>query len=183
LQLNINHFDRRSMWFFMALHARCAARNRAWPGASSPLVARLLVDTMKRIFSQSDATKATLIVETRPPRPNDLRGQPWQIGHDWRDASDQKAVIELLGKQNGFRVSVHHKDVPHGRYLNVGFADGGAATIVLDQGFGAWVPPRHVIVRHDFGADAATQAKRLASVNAILERRGIGGTYMVATSI
>jgi DEAD/DEAH box helicase domain-containing protein len=124
-----------------------------------------------------------LIVETRPPRPNDLRGQPWQIGHDWRDASDQKAVIELLGKQKGVRVSVHHKEVPHGRYLNVDFADGSAATIVLDQGFGAWVPPRHVTVRHDFGADAATQAKRLAAVNAVLQRRGIGKTYMVATSI
>jgi hypothetical protein len=92
-------------------------------------------------------------------------------------------VIELLGQQNDVRVFVHHKDVPHGRYLNVDFADGSAATIVLDQGFGAWVPPRPVTVRHDFGADAPTQAKRLASVNAILQRRGIGKTYMVATSI
>jgi hypothetical protein len=34
----------------------------------------------------------------------------------------------------GVPVSLHQKDVPHGRYLDVDFANGGAATIVLDQG-------------------------------------------------
>jgi len=53
---------------------------------------------------------------------------------------------------------------------------------VLDQGFGAWAPPRHVTVRYDFGADVTAQVKRLATVNAILQRRGIGKTYLVATS-
>jgi ATP-dependent helicase YprA (DUF1998 family) len=150
---------------------------------SSPLVARLLVDTMKQIFSRSASTEATLIVETRPPRSNDLRGQPWQIGHDWRNAPDQKAVIELLGKQRGVHVVVRHTDVPHGRYLHIKFANGSAATIVLDQGFGAWVPPRNVAVRYDFGADIGTQAKRLASANTLLQRRGIGKTYLVATPV
>lgn len=149
---------------------------------SSPLVARLLIDTMKQIFSRSGTSEAPLIVETRPPRANDLRGQPWQIGHDWRDPADQKAVIELLGKQSAICVSVRHTDVPHGRYLSIRFADDSTATIVLDQGFGAWAPPRNVSVRHDFGADIAVQAKRLASVNAILQRRGIGRTYLVAAS-
>ena len=129
---------------------------------SSPLVARLLIDTMKQIFSQSGATEAALIIETRPPRPNDLRGDPWQVWHDWRDAADQKAVIELFGKQRGFSVSLRQKDVPHGRYLDVDFADGSAATIVLDQGFGAWAPPRQVTVRYDFAADVTSQVKRLA---------------------
>jgi hypothetical protein len=108
---------------------------------SSPLVARLLVDTMKQIFSRSGATEAVLIVETRAPRVNNLRGQPWQIGHDWRDPAAQKAVIEALGRLSAVRVSVRHTDVPHGRYLNIRFADGRTATIVLDQGFGAWAPP------------------------------------------
>lgn len=133
------------------------------PYVSSPLVARLLIDTMKQVFSQSGAAEAALIVETRPPRGHDLRSPPWQVGHDWRDAPDQKAVIELLGKQRAYHVSVHHTDVPHGRYLGITFADGSAATTVLDQGFGAWAPPRHVAVRHDFGAEVAAQAKRLAS--------------------
>jgi hypothetical protein len=137
---------------------------------------------MKQIFSQSGATEPTLIIETRPPRPNDLRGDPWQIWHDWRDSANQKAVIELFGKQRGVRVSLCQKDVPHGRYLDVKFADGSAASIVMDQGFGAWAPPRHVPVRYDFGGDVGAQARRLVTVNAMLQRRGIGKTYLVATS-
>jgi DEAD/DEAH box helicase domain-containing protein len=149
---------------------------------SSPLVARLLIDTMKQIFAQSGSAEAALIIETRPPRPNDLRADPWQVWHDWRNAVDQKAVIELLGEQRGVDVSLHQKDVPHGRYLDVGFVNGGAATIVLDQGFGAWAPPRDVTVRYDFGTNAAAQVKRLATLNTVLQRRGIGKTYFVATS-
>ena len=89
-------------------------------------------------------------------------------------------MIELLGKQSEVRVSVRHKEVPHGRFLNIDFADGSVATIVLDQGFGAWAPPRRVPVRHDFGADVVAQARRLASANAVLQRRRLGKTYMVA---
>jgi hypothetical protein len=149
---------------------------------SSPLVARLLIDTMKQIVSLSGVREATLIIETRAPRTNDFRGDPWQIWHDWRDADDQKAVIELFGKLCGLHVSLHQKDVPHGRYLDFEFADGTAATIVLDQGFGAWAPLRHGTVRYDFGAAVAVQAKRLATMNVDLQRRGIGRTYLVATS-
>jgi hypothetical protein len=105
------------------------------------------------------------------------------VGHDWRSADDQKAVITRLGEQSGLRVTLHHKDVPHGRYLAIKFKDGSGAAIVLDQGFGAWTVPRHVSVRHDFGADVATQAKKLMSINAVLERRGIGKTYIIASSL
>ena len=190
LDCDLATFGARASKIIVELLRKCGA----WPKTgivqavyrdsyvSSPLVARLLIDTMKQIFSQSGSAEAALIIETRPPRPNDLRGDPWQVCHDWRNAVDQKAVIELLGEQRGVDVSLHQKDVPHGRYLDVGFADGGAATIVLDQGFGAWAPPRDVTVRYDFGANAAAQVKRLATVNAVLQRRGIGNTYFVATS-
>jgi DEAD/DEAH box helicase domain-containing protein len=147
---------------------------------SLPIVARLLIDTMQKFVSQAGATEATLIIETRLPRPNDLRGDPWQVWHDWRDAAHQKAVVELVGKQRGLHVSLLQKDVPHGRYLDVNFADGAAVTIVLDQGFGAWAPPRQVTVRYDFGTDATSQARRLVTLNAILQRRGVGKTYLVA---
>jgi DEAD/DEAH box helicase domain-containing protein len=89
-------------------------------------------------------------------------------------------VIELLGRRREVRVFARHADVPHGRYLEITFADGDTAMIVLDQGFGAWAPPRHVAVRHDFGADIIAQARRLMSVNALVQHRGIGRTYFVA---
>lgn len=183
-------FGARASKLIVELLTKCGS----WPKASiarvvyrdsyvcSPLMARLLIDTMKQIVSQSGATEATIIIESRPPRPNDLRGDPWQVWHDWREAAHQKAVIEAFGKQRGLHVSLLQKDVPHGRCLDVDFADGTAATIVLDQGFGAWAPPRQVTVRYEFAADAASQVRRLATLNTILQRRGIGKTYLVATS-
>jgi hypothetical protein len=188
LDCDLATFGARASKLIVELLTNCGS----WPKASiarlvyrdsyvsSPLVARLLIDTMKQIVSQSGATEATLIIETRPPRPN-VRGDPWQVWHDWRDAAHQKTVIELFGKQRGLHVSLLQKDVPHGRYLDLDFADGTAATIVLDQGFGAWAPPRQVTVRYDFSADATSQVRRLTTLNAILQRRGIGKTYLVAT--
>lgn len=190
LDCDLATFGARASKLVVELLMKCGS----WPKAGiarvvyrdsyvcSPLVARLLIDTIKQIVSQSGATDAALIIESRPPRPNDLRGDPWQVWHDWRDGAHQKAVIELFGKQRGLRVCLLQKDVPHGRYLNVNFADGTAATIVLDQGFGAWTPPRQTIVRYDFAADAASQVRRLATLNAMLQRRGIGKTYLIATS-
>ncbi|WP_422017660.1 DEAD/DEAH box helicase [Reyranella sp.] len=190
LDCDIATFGVRASKLIVELLKKCGS----WPKAgisrmvyrdsyvASPLMARLLIDTIKHIVTQSDVSEATLIIETRPPRPNDLRGDPWQIWHDWRDGMQQKAVIELLGKQRGLRTSLFQKDVPHGRYLNVDFADGTAATVVLDQGFGAWATPRQITVRYDFAADAASQARRLTTLNAVLQRRGIGKTYLVATS-
>jgi DEAD/DEAH box helicase domain-containing protein len=93
------------------------------------------------VFSQTASTGAALIIETRPLRTNGLRGAPWQLAHDWRNAADQKAVIELFGKLRDVDTSLRQKDVPHGRYLDIDFADGSAATMVLDQGFGAWGRP------------------------------------------
>jgi DEAD/DEAH box helicase domain-containing protein len=190
LDCDIATFGARASKLIVELLTKCGG----WPKASvarmvyrdsyvsSPLVARLLIDTMKQIVSQSNAEDATLIIETRPPRSNDLRVDPWQVWHDWRDPTDQKAVIELFGGQCGLHVSLLQKDVPHGRYLDVDFADGTSATIVLDQGFGAWAPPRQVTVRYDFATDTTSQVKRLSTLNAILQRRGIGKTYLVATS-
>ncbi|TIN79760.1 DEAD/DEAH box helicase [Mesorhizobium sp.] len=189
LDCDIASFGARASHTIVDLLIRCGAWSKAGvknatyqdPYVSSPLVARLLVDTISQVFRHSGANDAFLTVETRSPRINEHRGQPWQIGHDWRDVGDQKAVTELLGQQRGIRVSVVHKDVPHGRYLDIEFKDGSRATIVLDQGFGAWSPPRHIPVRHDFGAAKDVQAKRLAVTNAVLQRNGIGRTYLVAT--
>lgn len=188
LNCDIAAFGANASKIMVDLLTRCGAWSKAGikkatyqdPYVSSPLVARLLVDTISQVVLQSGASDASLTLETRSTRINEQRGQPWQIVHDWRDAGDQKAVIDLFGQHRGIRVSVVHKDVPHGRYLDIEFKDGSRATIVLDQGFGAWSAPRHIPVRHDFGADAATQVRRLATTNVVLQRNGIGKTYFVA---
>lgn len=149
---------------------------------TSPLVARLLIDTMTKIFCESGSGDASLRIETRSPRNNAPRAEPWQIGHDWREAIDQKSVVEQFGKHRGTLVSLHQGEVPHGRYLTIHFKGGRQATLVMDQGFGAWTPTRGAPVRYDFGADVTAQVKRLGNINALLHRRGAGKTYIVATA-
>jgi hypothetical protein len=191
LDCDLSTFGARASKIIIQLLTKCGCWPRGGivqasyqdPYLSSPLVARLMIDTVKEVFAQSGAIEATLTIETRLPRANNSKNHSWRIDQDWPDATSQKAAIEQLGKQSGASVSVLHKDVPHGRYLAIKFKDGSGAAIVLDQGFGAWTVPRHVSVRHDFGADVATQAKKLMSINAVLERRGIGKTYIIASSL
>ena len=120
---------------------------------SSSLVARLLIDTMKQIFSQSGSAEAALIIETRPPRPDDLRGDPQPGLPRLAQRSRSKAVIEFVGgaarRQD---VSCIKKDVPHGlRYLDVGFADGGAPRpSCWTRGSALGRAARDVTVRYDF---------------------------------
>ena len=151
------------------------------PYVHSPLVARLLLDTVGQLAVQSHSEELRLVIETRPPRPDDPRTSPVQLGHDWRNATHRRDVIEELARKRGLRALLVEKEVPHGRRLRIEFSDGTAATIVLDQGFGAWAPPRGVTVRHDFSANTAAQAERLATINVILEKRGLGETYLVVT--
>jgi hypothetical protein len=49
------------------------------PYVSSPLMARLLIDAMKQIVSQSGATETPLIIKTHPRHPSDFRGDRWQV--------------------------------------------------------------------------------------------------------
>ncbi|QOZ23118.1 DEAD/DEAH box helicase [Bradyrhizobium sp. CCBAU 51753] len=190
LDCDLATFGARASTVIIQLLTRCGSWPKAGivrasyqdPYVTSPLVARLLIDTMSEIFFKSGVKGASLTIETRSPRSSAQRGQPWQIGHDWREGAEQKAVIEWFGKQKDISVSVLQGDVPHGRYLTINFKDGRRATIVLDQGFGAWAPPPNVRVRYDFEADIVVQAKRLATINAVIQRRGTGKTYLVATS-
>jgi DEAD/DEAH box helicase domain-containing protein len=190
LDCDLATFGARASAVIVQLLTRCGSWSKAGilqasyqdSYVTSPLVARLLIDTMSEIFSQSGVKGASLTIETRSPRSSAQRGQPWQIGHDWREAVDQKSVIEQFGTQKDVRVVLLQGEVPHGRYLTINFKDGSRATIVLDQGFGAWAPPRNVPVRYDFEADIAAQVRRLATINAVVQRRGPGKTYLVATS-
>lgn len=150
------------------------------PYVCSPLVARLVVDTLARLLTRLGNPYAGVTIETRGPRTDERPGSPWQILHDWRDAAVQESVIETLGKQVGTSVRLVQKPVPHGRFMTLSFTDGQQATIVLDQGFGAWSTPRHIPVRHDFGADGATQAAKLRQANVMLAKTGAGRTYLVA---
>lgn len=147
----------------------------------SPLVSRLLIDTVHRIAVISGAKEAALVVHTKPPRTDPQRRAPSLIGNDWEDGTTQSAVIEELAFLKGLQISVLHENVPHGRFMDIEFQDGSGAIVVLDQGFGAWAPPQGRPIRCDFSLPPPAQAKWLSAFDVGLQRRGAGKTYMVVS--
>lgn len=147
----------------------------------SPLVSRLLIDTVHRIAAASGAKEAALVVHTKPPRTDPQRRAPSLIGNDWEDGTTQIAVIEELALLRGLQILVRHENVPHGRFMEIEFKDGSSAMVVLDQGFGAWAPPPGRPIRCDFSLPPASQAKWLSAFDVGLQRRGAGKTYMVVS--
>lgn len=150
------------------------------PYVTSPLVARLLVDTLQCISKSQD--KVTVVIETTAAgsRYRDT-GNPFDISHDWRDQRVQKDTVEAYASLRGLDLKLLHRSVPHGRFLRLTFTDGTVRQIVLDQGFGPWRPPAGVRNRYDFSLAADQQAKRLAAASFVVARSGIGASYLVAT--
>ncbi|MDQ6436652.1 DEAD/DEAH box helicase [Mesorhizobium sp. LHD-90] len=149
------------------------------PYVCAPLPARLAVDVIAALVKASGVRGAAVRIETRMPKPSD-RGSPWQITHNWQAGVDQEAVVAVLGAKRGLVTTVRQLDVPHGRFMTINFADKSRAKIILDQGFGAWALPRGIQVRFDFTADHTHQVERLATVNVLLQKQGVGNTYVIA---
>lgn len=152
------------------------------PYVTSPLVSRLLIDTVAHIVSRSASPDASIAIHTLQPRINQKGFGPSKLWEDWENAQDQKAVVEQLGQQKGLALSLTHGEVPHGRFMDITFKDGSNAMIVLDQGFGAWGIPRGRMVRYDFAPAPQAQARWLASFDIALQRRGAGRSYIVVSA-
>jgi hypothetical protein len=80
----------------------------------------------------------------------------------------------------GMAVTTVEGKPKHGRVLTIRFADGSGATVLFDQGFGAW-DAQGLRVPHDFMASPAQQVNALGAANASLKSRP-SGTYVVAQS-
>jgi hypothetical protein len=152
------------------------------PYVTSPLVARLLVDTLRSITGVSKQGEVTVVVETSQAGDRYREaGNPFDISHDWGEPRVQKDTIEAYARLHSLELKLLHRSVPHGRFLRLSYEDGTRRQIVLDQGFGPWRLPQGVRSRHDFSLDPVQQAQRLASSNFVVARRGFGASYLVAT--
>lgn len=150
------------------------------PFVRSPLVAKLLIDTVSALYSNTNQQR-TLHLATRTPESGE-RSLPWRTFDDWREANVMTAVTQAYASLKRIDLTVSPGNVPHGRYMKIEFADRPSATIVLDQGFGPWsVSSIGQQSRHDFKASATRQAEEMAKQSAMLSRRGVGSTYLVVT--
>ncbi|KKZ86596.1 DEAD/DEAH box helicase [Rhizobium phaseoli] len=148
------------------------------PYIKSPLVAKMFVDTVSGLLKGS--TGATVELSTNAP--GGKLGVPFRIYDDWRDSAEAEAVMDEYAKLKGVDLKVRFGQVPHGRYMTIKFKGGVSATIVFDQGFGAWrTTSSGNLISFDFRVSAKRQAEALARSTVSVAKAGFGPTYMVAS--
>lgn len=148
------------------------------PYVKSPLTAKMFIDTVAALVKGSPSHSVTLSTSA----PGEKAGLPTRLHEDWRDSLDAQAVLAEYALQKGVALIVRFERVPHGRYMNLKFEDGVSATVVFDQGFGAWrVTSSGNLSMHDFRASPKRQADALERSSASVGKGGFGPTYLIAT--
>ncbi|MDX0134885.1 DEAD/DEAH box helicase [Sinorhizobium meliloti] len=148
------------------------------PYVKSPLTAKMFIDTAASLVKGSPAHSITLSTSA----PGGKAGLPMRLYEDWRDSDDARAVFAEYAAQKGITLTVRFEQVPHGRYMSLKFEDGISATVVFDQGFGAWrVTSTGNVSQHDFRSSPKRQADALARSSASVGKGGFGPTYLIAT--
>lgn len=146
------------------------------PYVRSPLVSKLLIDTAAALFKSS--TSPALKITTAPPKAP--VSPPKHISNDWPDGHLVSSVQAEYGRLKNIDVEVSLGDCGHGRFMELSFTDGRAATVIFDQGFGAWTPTvRDSRTLHDFTQTPYAQASSMQKSNPMLARKGVWPTYVV----
>jgi hypothetical protein len=104
---------------------------------------------------------------------------PYRIYNDWDHEGDREDVVQLLGDKLGLDVALEvATSGMHGRKLELEYANGSKAIVLLDQGFGYWRIVGN-LPRYDFNAALAVQANALFGLNATVS--GTGESYFAVT--
>ncbi len=85
-------------------------------------------------------------------------------------------MAAIYGHRRGLAVTFREGSADHARQMTITFADGTVATILMDQGFGAWRTAR--TREFDFRRALTVQAQQLRTTESGLILVG-GGTCMV----
>ncbi|MBD9488746.1 DEAD/DEAH box helicase [Ensifer sp. ENS11] len=151
------------------------------PYVKSPLVAKMFVDTVSALTK--GATPRRVVELLTGDQPGNKPGMQNSISNDWRDGTIAEAVLKEYAKKKDVDVRVTFKRVAHGRYMHLRFDGGKSATIVFDQGFGAWKTAGNGAsssARFDFRDSAVRQADAMSRSSAMVSKSGHGPTYLVA---
>jgi len=129
----------------------------------APLSLRLLRELVAGLATYSGAVSPDTKLEVRTSRLGSQqgRGDPWQIGHDWRYEDDRRAVAESVlpvsGGPTTFTVS-RVQEMSHARELLLEWDDGATWLLRLDHGLGFWVADRRQRFPFDRNPDAQIRA-------------------------
>jgi DEAD/DEAH box helicase domain-containing protein len=146
----------------------------------SPLVLKLLIDTVTELFRISGSQSGELDIATTQVRTEYVRSPPFRIEHDWNDSDVHRDVAAAYGELSGVQVDLRVTVASHSRKITITNANGSKSRIILDQGFGAWSTQASKLVRHDFRSSASSQARSMKGLKEYLHLRGFAATYIVA---
>ncbi|WIY67961.1 DEAD/DEAH box helicase [Aquidulcibacter paucihalophilus] len=143
---------------------------------NSPLVVRMALDCFKELCrpTPGEPVPVTLHLQNLKPSDRSMRA----VWDDWKKGDDRLDVISLFGRRIGLAVTSREGALRHGRILELTYANGAKASVLLDQGFGAWGASGSQ-ASFDFHAAPAQQTNALGMTNVVLKSRP-GGTYVVA---
>ena len=143
---------------------------------NSPLVVRLALETFKELARPTPGEPVSVLLHLQALKPSDRSTR--SLWDDWKRGDDRLDVISLYGRRIGLAVTSREGAPRHGRVLEITYANGAKASVLFDQGFGAWGVVG-AYVSFDFHAPVAQQVNALAMANPSLKGRS-GGTYVVA---
>ena len=130
----------------------------------SPLVARLLRETLVGLARSTSVDAATFAVDVTTCAPRPRAGAAY-LDHDWSSGREQREVLAEVLDGVAATVDVHvvsPADLPHRRGLRLSWADGSSSAVYLDHGLGFL---RHATsVRHDFHRSAPQQARAVLAL-------------------
>ena len=123
---------------------------------NAPLPMLLFLRTCEFLAAElkaGDTVEVDIVVQPlKKDRPH------YRIFDDWEHEGDRADVAHFLGEKLGLDVALEVTErAIHGRKLELEYADGHKALVLLDQGFGYWRIASN-IPRHDFRAAPSGQA-------------------------
>jgi hypothetical protein len=144
---------------------------------NAPLPMLLFLRTCEALSAELKAGETVEVDVMVQPLKNERT--PYRIFNDWDHEGDREEVAQFLGEKLGLDVALELTDnAIHGRKLELEYADGRKAVILLDQGFGYWRIVGNA-PRHDFRAPPATQATDL--YRSTFAVSGSGESYFAVT--
>lgn len=141
---------------------------------NSPLVVRMALETLKEFARPAAGEPVAVTLHLQPLKPGERSARA--LWDDWKRSDDRLDVISQYGRRIGLSVTSREGSPRHGRVLVLTYANGVKASVIFDQGFGAWGTVGG-FVAFDFHAPVARQVNTLAIANVPLEGRA-GGTYV-----
>lgn len=143
---------------------------------NSPLVVRMALESFKELCRPipGEPVSVTLHLQTLKPSDRSMRA----VWDDWKRGDDRLDVISLFGRRIGLAVTSREGAPRHGRVLELTYANGAKASVLFDQGFGAWGASGSQ-ASFDFHVGPGQQTNALGMTNVVLKSRP-GGTYVVA---